>query len=115
MDLDVIRGTCRAIRHRRRLSARMRWSAWQSALLLVLAVIVTVSGLWDWLDLPTRIRWHAISGFILIGVLVRHAWTRCAGCCAASAPAAVPRMLLGTRPPISARPCSRRIARGFVR
>jgi hypothetical protein len=71
-----IRGTWRRIRQRRRLSARLRWSVWQSAVLLALAVVVTASGLWDWLGVPTRIRWHAISGFILIGVVVWHAWTR---------------------------------------
>jgi hypothetical protein len=71
-----IRGISSRIRQRRRLSARLRWSAWQSVLLLVLAIVVTVSGLWDWLDVPTRIRWHALSGVILVGVVVRHAWTR---------------------------------------
>jgi hypothetical protein len=38
--------------------------------------VVTVSGLYDWLDARTRIRWHAISSIILIVVVARHAWTR---------------------------------------
>jgi hypothetical protein len=45
-------------------------------LLFVLVVVVTVSGLYDWLDARTRIRWHAISSVILIVVVARHAWTR---------------------------------------
>jgi hypothetical protein len=45
-------------------------------LLFVLVVAVTVSGLYDWLDARTRIRWHAISSVVLIVVVARHAWTR---------------------------------------
>jgi hypothetical protein len=39
-------------------------------------VVVTASGLCDWLDARTRIRWHAISSVILIVLVARHAWTR---------------------------------------
>jgi hypothetical protein len=70
-----IRGTLRRL-WLRRLTAAMRWSLWQAVVLSVLVVVVTVSGLWDWLDVPTKIRWHAISSVILIAVAVRHAWTR---------------------------------------
>jgi hypothetical protein len=35
-----------------------------------------VSGLWDWLGVPTTIRYHAISGVILIVVATWHGWTR---------------------------------------
>ena len=32
-----------------------------------------MSGLWDWLGAhPTRIRWHAISGVVLAGLLLVH-------------------------------------------
>lgn len=71
-----IQGTWTRIRQRRQLSSRLRWSAWQAALLLMLAIAVTASGLWDWLGAPTKIRWHAISGVILIGVVGWHVWTR---------------------------------------
>jgi len=71
-----IRGTLSRLRQRRRLSARLRWSLSQSLLLLALVVVVTASGLYDWLDERSRIRWHAISSVILIAVVARHAWTR---------------------------------------
>ena len=71
-----IRGTLSRLRQRRRLSAKLRWSLSQSFLLLVLVVVMTVSGLYDWLDGRSRIRWHAISRVILIVVVARHAWTR---------------------------------------
>jgi len=54
----------------------MRWSLSQASPLLVLTAIVTASGLWDWLDARTKIRWHAISSLILIAVIIRHTWTR---------------------------------------
>jgi hypothetical protein len=71
-----IRGTLRRLWQRRRLSVALRWSLSQTVVLSILVVVVTVSGLWDWLYLPTKIRWHAISSVILIAVAVRHAWTR---------------------------------------
>jgi hypothetical protein len=71
-----IRGTVRRLWQRRRLTAALRWSLSQAVVLSVLVVVVTVSGLWDWLDVPTKTRWHAISSVILIAVAVRHAWTR---------------------------------------
>ena len=71
-----IRGTLSRLWQRRRLSARLRWSLSQSFLLLVLVLTVTASGLYDWLDARSRIRWHAISSVILIVVAARHAWTR---------------------------------------
>ena len=71
-----VRGTLSRLRQRRRLSARLRWGLSQSLLLLVLVLTVTASGLYDWLDAPSRIRWHAISSVILIVVVTRHAWTR---------------------------------------
>jgi uncharacterized membrane protein len=70
------RGTLSRLRQRRRLSARLRWSLSQAFLLLVLVVVMTTSGLYDWLDVRSRIRWHAISSIILIAVVARHAWTR---------------------------------------
>ncbi len=71
-----IAGTLRRLRQRRRLPVRLRWSLGQSALLTVLVLVVTGSGLWDWLDARTRIRYHAISGVILAAVAARHGWTR---------------------------------------
>jgi len=71
-----IRGTLRRVWERRSLSRALRWSLSQASLLLVLTVIVTASGLWDWLDGRTKIRWHAISSIILLAVLLRHTWTR---------------------------------------
>ena len=45
--------------------------------LAVLVVVVTASGLWDWLSgEPTRIRFHALSSVILIVVAGWHGWTR---------------------------------------
>ncbi len=71
-----IRGTLGRLRQRKRLSAKLRWSLSQSLLLGVLVVVVTVSGLYDWLDERSKIRWHAISSVVLIIVVARHAWTR---------------------------------------
>jgi hypothetical protein len=71
-----IRGTLGRLRRRRRLSARLRWSLFQSFLLLVLVAVMTASGLYDWLDERSKIRWHVISSVILIAVVARHAWTR---------------------------------------
>ncbi len=70
-----IRGAARRL-WQRRLTRTLRWSLAQSVLLSALVMVMTVSGLWDWLDVPTKIRWHAISSVILIGVALRHAWTR---------------------------------------
>ena len=71
-----IAATVAGLRERRRMGLRRRWSLTQAAVLLALALIVTASGLWDWLGVPTRIRYHAISGVLLIGVTGWHAWTR---------------------------------------
>ena len=71
-----IRTTLRRLWQRRSLPRALRWSLSQAGLLLVLTVIVTASGLWDWLDGRTTIRWHAISSVILLAVLIRHTWTR---------------------------------------
>jgi hypothetical protein len=71
-----IRGTARRLWQRRRLTRMVRWNLAQAVVLLVLVVVMTVSGLWDWLAVPTKIRWHAISSVLLIAVAVRHAWTR---------------------------------------
>jgi len=71
-----IRGTLRRLWQRRSLSRALRWSLSQASLLLVLTMIVTASGLWDWLDGRTKIRWHAISSIILLAVVIRHTWTR---------------------------------------
>jgi hypothetical protein len=71
-----IRGTLRRLWMRRSLSRTLRWSLSQASLLLVLTMIVTGSGLWDWLDGRTTIRWHAISSIILLAVVLRHTWTR---------------------------------------
>ncbi len=71
-----ISGTLRRLRRRRRLAARRRWSLAQSVLLALLVLIVTGSGLWDWLGAPTRIRFHALSSLVLIAVASWHGWTR---------------------------------------
>jgi hypothetical protein len=71
-----IRGALSRLWQCGRLSARLRWGVSQSFLLLVLVLTVTASGLYDWLDARSRIRWHAISSVILIVVVARHAWTR---------------------------------------
>jgi len=71
-----IRGTFTRLRRRRPMPALRRWNLAQGLALFALAVAVTVSGLWDWLGVPTRIRYHAITGVILIGLATWHAWTR---------------------------------------
>ena len=71
-----IRGTLRRLWRRRSLPGALRWSLSQAGVLLVLTMVVTASGLWDWLDGRTKIRWHAISSIILLAVLIRHTWTR---------------------------------------
>ena len=71
-----IRGTLRRLWRRRSLPRALRWSLSQASLLLALTMIVTASGLWDWLDGRTKIRWHAISSIILLAVIIRHTWTR---------------------------------------
>ena len=71
-----IRGVTRRLWRRRSLPAAMRWALSQAGLLFVLVAVVTASGLYDWLDARTTIRWHAISSVILIVVAARHAWTR---------------------------------------
>jgi hypothetical protein len=70
-----IRGTLRRL-WRRRLTRMLRLNLAQAVVLFILVVVVTVSGLWDWLDVPTKTRWHAISSVLLIAVAVWHAWTR---------------------------------------
>ncbi|MEO6885496.1 MAG: hypothetical protein ABI232_04300 [Jatrophihabitantaceae bacterium] len=43
------------------------------AVLAALTIVMLTSGLWDWLSgHPTRIRWHAISGVLLTGLLLVH-------------------------------------------
>ncbi|MDQ2875449.1 MAG: hypothetical protein M3Y33_11930 [Actinomycetota bacterium] len=71
-----IAGTLGRIRQHRGLAGRRRWKLAQALLLLAVAMVVTVSGLWDWLGVPTTIRYHAISGVILIVVAAWHGWTR---------------------------------------
>ena len=71
-----IRGIFRRLRQQRRLAPKLRWSLLQSCFLLALAVFVTVSGLYDWLDPETRIPGHGLAGVILIAVAARHVWTR---------------------------------------
>ena len=78
---------------RRRVSARLAWRllrvrewampagrlAVSDALLAVLTIGMLASGLWDWrIGHPTRIRWHAISGFVLAGYLLVHTLRRSA-------------------------------------
>ncbi len=43
------------------------------ALLAALTTGMLVSGFWDWFaGHPTRIRWHALTGIVLLGLLVVH-------------------------------------------
>jgi hypothetical protein len=47
------------------------------AALTTLTLVMLGSGLWDWrLGHPTRIRWHAISGVLLAGLLLVHSVRR---------------------------------------
>lgn len=46
-------------------------------LLGALTVGMLVSGFWDWYaGHPTRIRWHALTGFLLVAFLVVHTLNR---------------------------------------
>lgn len=56
--------------------SRRRWALLQATVLAVLVMVVTVSGLYDWLAARTKIRWHAISSVILIAIAIWHAWRR---------------------------------------
>jgi hypothetical protein len=71
-----IGGTLAGVRRHRGVPARRRWKVAQALLLLAVTAVVTVSGLWDWLGVPTQIRYHAISGVILIVIATWHGWTR---------------------------------------
>lgn len=71
-----IRVAARRARLRRRLPPGMRAAAAQAVLLAALVTVVTVSGLWDWLGTPTRIRVHALSSIALTVLLCWHGWTR---------------------------------------
>jgi hypothetical protein len=71
-----IRATLRRAARRRPLPARRRWALLQAASLAVLVIVMTGTGLYDWLATRTKIRWHAISAVILIAVMIRHAWPR---------------------------------------
>ncbi len=47
------------------------------ALLAALTVGMLVSGFWDWgIGHPTRIRWHALTGFVLLAYLCVHTLNR---------------------------------------
>jgi hypothetical protein len=47
------------------------------SLLTALTIGMLASGLWDWrIGHPTRIRWHALSGFALAGYLLVHTLRR---------------------------------------
>jgi hypothetical protein len=70
-----IAGTASRLRDRRRMPARRRWNAVQALLLFALTAVVTVFGLWDWLAAPTKIRYHAIAGVLLIAIATWHGWT----------------------------------------
>lgn len=73
---DWIAGVARGLRRRRPLPRKVRLSLSQSVVLALLVLVVTASGLWDWLAFPTRIRVHAISSVLLIGIVSWHAWSR---------------------------------------
>ncbi len=68
--------TLSQLRRRRKLPSPRGWKLAQASLLLVLVAAVTLSGLWDWLGVPTKIRYHAITGVILIVIAARHTWSR---------------------------------------
>jgi protein-S-isoprenylcysteine O-methyltransferase Ste14 len=46
------------------------------AFLALLTLAMLASGLWDWLAEPTRIRWHAITGVLLAGLVGVHTLRR---------------------------------------
>jgi len=47
------------------------------ALLGALTIGMLVSGFWDWYTgHPTRIRWHALTGFVLVAFLIVHTLNR---------------------------------------
>lgn len=47
------------------------------AVLTIVTVAMLVSGFWDWtLGHPTRIRWHALTGVALAGMLIVHTLRR---------------------------------------
>lgn len=69
-----ISATLRRLRRRRPLPPPRGRKLAQALLLLALAVAVTLSGLWDWLGVPTKIRYHAITSIILIVIAAWHTW-----------------------------------------
>ena len=46
------------------------------SVLVILTAAMLGSGLWDWLAEPTRIRWHAITGVLLAGLVGVHTLRR---------------------------------------
>jgi len=59
------------------LSGRADRMAVADLLLFTVAVGMLGSGLWDWIGgHPTRVRWHAITGVVLAGLLVIHSVRR---------------------------------------
>lgn len=64
------------VRRLRRPVGRSGRLALADVLLAALTVAMLGSGLWDWLDQPTKIRWHAITGVLLAGLLAVHTTRR---------------------------------------
>lgn len=51
--------------------------AMADSVLATSTLAMLASGFWDWLDgHPTKIRWHAITGVVLVGFLVVHTLRR---------------------------------------
>jgi hypothetical protein len=51
--------------------------AWADLFLAGLSTAMLASGFWDWsLGHPTRIRWHAVTGFALAALLLTHTFRR---------------------------------------
>jgi hypothetical protein len=67
----------RRLTNRRGLIRRPGRLAIADALLFVVTAGMLASGLWDWaIGHPTRIRWHAVTGVLLVAYLVVHTLRR---------------------------------------
>jgi hypothetical protein len=74
-----IASTIRRLARRRLPRTADRLTLAQNTSLWILGTVMTASGLWDWMEGPTRIRVHAISSVLFAAVVARHAWRRRSG------------------------------------